>query len=104
MLIRSQDKKAIIKLSKIIIYQKDDEDWQILSIDTPDSEAACPILGHYSSEEKAIKVLDMIELEYRKYLHVAGGPALMKGGMDVQPAAYNIPKVFQMPQDDEVII
>lgn len=51
-------------------------------------------IGKYSTEEKAKKVLDMIEKEYSKYLTVSGGRAL--------PTIHNIPKVFQMPKEEEI--
>jgi len=60
------------------------------------------VLGRYSTEEKAIKVIDLIEKEYGKYLTLSGRSAFVKDGMNVQPNVFNIPKVFQMPADDEL--
>ena len=47
-------------------------------------------LGHYSTEEKALKVLDMIceKIKIAEF--------------NVEPVFYVVNQVFQMPQDDEV--
>lgn len=79
MIIRSQDKKSITTDLNIQIYDCDNGSFEIVNgtVDT---------LGIYSTEEKAIKVLDMIQSVYtdgNEWLNVAG-------------------KVFQMPQDSEV--
>lgn len=87
--IRSQDKE-MLKLAEEINSWCDSNDSKIFYV-----SAYSNILGIYSSKEKALKVLDMIE-EHLK-----------------EPKAYNyngdiftpINKVvFQMPQDDEVIV
>lgn len=51
-------------------------------------------LGEYSTKEKALKVLDMVEKEYLKY-------ARIESGYGVQ-GVFEIPKVFKMPADNEV--
>lgn len=87
--IRSQDKETLI-LAEEISSWRDSNDSKLFYV-----SAYSNILGTYSSKEKTLKVLDMIE-EYLK-----------------EPKAYNyngdiftpINKVvFQMPQDDEVIV
>ena len=87
--IRSQDKETLI-LAEEISSWSDANDSKLFYV-----SAYSNILGTYSSKEKALKVLDMIE-EYLK-----------------EPKFYNyngdtfIPinkAVFQMPQDDEVIV
>lgn len=75
MLIRSQDKKILINFNQIQslgIYTKKDKSCEIFVNNYP-------IIAQYSTEEKAIKILDMIQEEYKKC---------------------NI--VFQMPLDEEV--
>ena len=52
-------------------------------------------LGTYSTEEKAIKVLDMIQNVYTQY-------GTIEDGLKNVYSAYNFPKVFVMPQDNEV--
>ena len=87
--IRSQDKETLKMVEEIDLFC-DPNDSKIFNI-----SAYSNILGEYSTKEKALKVLDMIE-EHLK-----------------EPKAYNyngdiftpINKVvFQMPQDDEVIV
>ena len=87
--IRSQDKEMIINC-------------YALEIDLGDGKSICSngyVLGNYSSKEKALKVLDMIEnfiISLDKYLiendNYSGAPSLRKVATNV----------FQMPQDDEV--
>ena len=55
-------------------------------------------LGEYESIERCIEVLDEIQAVCRSYLKVEGSAALMRGGMDVQPAAFTVPRFYQMPE------
>lgn len=81
MIIRSQDKKRIINLDSIIclqvkaksIYSNDDL-W----------------IGTYSTEEKAIKVLDMITMRY------------YKANQYFESSGFVENVVFQMPADEDV--
>ena len=86
MLIRSQDKKLITNCLelKIVAGIKEGED-----ICTSGGR----FLGHYSTEEKAIKVLDMIQNFYSnfKFCEIWGS--------DITEF-YNA--IFEMPQDEEV--
>lgn len=68
MRIRSQDRKKLTEIHDVTIYH-DKQIW-----------AGCSFIGEYSTEEKALLVLDMIQenLEYPYY------------------------NVFQMPADTEV--
>lgn len=68
MWIRSQDRKKLTEIHDVTIYH-DKQIW-----------AGCSFIGEYSTEEKALLVLDMIQenLEYPYY------------------------NVFQMPADTEV--
>ena len=58
-------------------------------------------IGIYSTEEKAIKVLDMIQDKYLSRMELDGGYDMVSGCY-VQPNYWVLPKVFQMPQDSEV--
>ena len=92
MLIRSQDKKSIVNLDNIM---------QITVVIPPCSNNEYAVIGNgavmgtYSTEEKAIKVLDMIQNTYVQY-------GAIKNGFGDVHGAFNLPKVFQMPQDSEV--
>lgn len=95
MLIRSQDKKILVNLEqcsylKIRAYDRGLRtlDFNCWKIETSDFE-----LGEYSTEEKAIKVLDMIQSEYIRHRKCNGSNTI---------TWFIPPKVFQMPQDSEV--
>lgn len=113
MLIRSQNKAILLNFSNLTATYivKDDEDFTVLSLENENRYR----LGRYSSEAKAMKVLDMIQEAYanatlipmavpnigkmfaeasaskeNELLAKAIGEALMKE------------MVFQMPEDSEV--
>lgn len=73
MWIRSQDKRKLINVHTIGLCNDDTEIWGF---------ETSLMLGKYSTKEKALKVLDMIQ-EHIDYNSNFG--------------------VFQMPQDDEVV-
>lgn len=96
MLIRSQDKKRIANFSNVdsicIInnFNGEEIENEICSFNgVNDSKTN---LGKYSTEEKAIKVLDMIEDAYLNCNH----SSMMWNYAFVEN------KVFQIPQDEEV--
>jgi hypothetical protein len=103
MLIRSQNKKCLINLNNVTrltagkIYGNDEKGWLIEVDKVPFSEC----LGQYSTETKAIKVLDMIQNEYLKHIYGQGGLMATSDAV-FQPFAFIPPKVFRMPADDEV--
>lgn len=97
MIIRSQDKKCIVNLDNIdCIYYSNKENGIIVF----NGEAKSHI-GKYSTEEKSIKVLDMIQEEYEKHYYGQGGP-MATVDYYVPPFAFIPPKVFQMPSDEEI--
>ena len=96
MLIRSQDKKKLIPImpldiSGILRFDKGEKD-KLTGYAIYADENTKIILGTYSTEEKAIKVLDMIENAYLNCNH----SSMMWNYAFVEN------KVFQMPQDEEV--
>ena len=97
MLIRSQDKKKLIPMmpldtTGILRFDKGEKDkltgYAIYAVENTNI-----ILGTYSTEEKAIKVLDMIEGFYANF------EFCKIWGSDVAEF-YNA--IFQMPKDEEV--
>ena len=44
------------------------------------------------------KVLDEMQKACVSYLFTAGGAAVIRGGMDVQPFAAVIPRLYEMPE------
>ncbi len=113
MLIRNQDKSYLLNFNNLtVIYMKKiDKDFAIVYNDFEDAYT----LGKYSTEAKAIKVLDMIQKKYIDYqiAHtVSNGLATMslfvnesddvdKLYMKAQNSLGEV-VVFQIPSDDEV--
>lgn len=89
MLIRSQDKRMIVNFDNICtvsaLPEKDNED-----IYAEDGTGSL-MVGRYSTKEKAMKVLDMIQDAYCKFMSVKNDDAW--GGKE---------SVFYMPADSEV--
>lgn len=109
MLIRSQDKSRLISLNNT----RELRFWECTQgFDITD--CVCPI-GHYSTREKAIKVLDMIQEAYEEYkitctflVGFTGHRAIVESN-DIQVNGFeelskNFKKnmVFQMPEDGSV--
>ena len=113
MLIRSQNKAILLNFSNLTVAYivKDDGGFVILSLENENRYR----LGKYSSEAKAMKVLDMIQEAYEEYkitctfltgftghraivesndIHVDGFEELVK--------KFKKNMVFQMPEDGSV--
>ena len=88
MLIRSQNKKKITTDLNLEIYKPPYSDKYKINAGN------VGYIGTYSTEEKAIKVLDMIQQKYIQY-------GKIRQGFSVE-AVVVLPKVFQMPKDSEV--
>lgn len=91
MLIRSQNKAFLLNFSNwaVAYIVKNDGGFVILSLDNENRYK----LGKYSSEAKAMKVLDMIQEAYCKFMSVKNDDAW--SGKE---------SVFYMPEDSEVEI
>lgn len=55
-------------------------------------------IAEYESKERCLEVLDEIQRVCAQYLTWSGGAALIRGGMDIQPGAVAIPRVYEMPE------
>ena len=66
MLIRSQDKTALVKFENIVINLKLPESLKVICWSLQDAQRSGGyfVLGEYSTKEKAMKVLDMIQEAY----------------------------------------
>lgn len=116
MLIRSQDKTALVKFENIVVNLKLPDSLNIICWSLQDAQRSGGyfILGKYSTKEKAMKVLDMIQEAYEEYkitrtfltgftghraivesndIHVNGFKELVK--------SFKKNMVFQMPEDSE---
>ena len=91
MLIRSQNKKYLVSMNNIAFYVMDSEVICFGIFGIEDSDYI--ILGHYETEAKAMKVLDMIQEAYCKFMSVKNDDAW--SGKE---------SVFYMPEDSEVEI
>lgn len=97
--VRSQDKEQLVETSNFSIADKTRNNVFGDVLEVIGYTIDCDLLdttielGEYSTKEKALKVMDMIqeEISHIQCLYPAGGynPILVK-------------KAFQMPQDDEV--
>ena len=63
------------------------------------SDGCLEEIGEYASKERCIEILDELQNVCTSYLRVEGGAALIRGGNDVQPAAFTVPRFYQMPEE-----
>lgn len=100
MIIVSQDKEKIVNfdnLTQVYITQNEEETAYFIRYETVDS--LYDDLGKYETEERAKEVLQEIAQKYSSYLKLEGGPAILQWQVDIQPNIFNIPKVYEMPED-----
>lgn len=92
MLIRSQNKQNIFNISTIsgigFGEHPDTYPWQMFAL----IDGREYLLGKYSTKEKAIKVLDMIEEEYNEPIYIH------KNGYQYEKYDH---EVFHMPSDND---
>lgn len=121
MLIRSQNKMSLVKFENIIVNINNINGKEIIcwsQINPGEDEYIS--LGHYSTREKAMKVLDMIQEAYSDfeaskitstglataaYTGSYNTPESVSGGIKVLKGYAKIIRgsvVFQMPEDSEV--
>ena len=69
MLIRSQDKTALVKFENIVINLKLPESLRVICWSLQDAQRSGGyfVLGEYSTKAKALKVLDMIQEAYMDF-------------------------------------
>jgi len=97
--IRSQDKKSLL-LCKSFDVGCDNNNYNILvNYELINNEEHYSPMGYYSSVEKAVKVLDMIQTEIiksnTKFVSWGNGIGQNIPCVGVQP-------IFEMPQDEDV--
>ena len=89
MLIRSQNKRILINMNNVSSLEVSDNELRIFA----DNGEAIYDIGEYSTKAKAMKVLDMIQEAYCKFMSVKNDDAW--SGKE---------SVFYMPEDSEVEI
>ena len=112
MLIRSQDKTALVKFENIVINLKLPESLRVICWSLQDAQRSGGyfVLGEYSTKEKSLKVLNMIQEAYtnekvveRVAYNFRDVPLEAKGASDaiIKKMLLNS-AVFQMPEDGSV--
>lgn len=97
MWIRNQSKKSLTNISELIISNtKDNSKYYIYGY----SERQLDILGVYSTQDKALKVLDEIQRKVEYPGSTLFSPTSLKNYYCLTPTG----QFYQMPQDDEVEI
>lgn len=94
MWIRSQNKKILSKVNEVLICTMDDNKYFIEGFWDRGSDT----LGIYSSEEKALKVLDEIQKKVEYPDSTLVSPTALKNYYRLIPKG----QFYQMPQNDEV--
>lgn len=96
MIIVSQDRTRMVNFERVEILGIDLDNRKQIGVSFNKSAL---YLGTYKTEERAKEVLQEIINKYSSYLQLNGGPAIMKGDIDIQPNIFNIPKVYYMPKE-----
>lgn len=98
MLIRSQDKKKLTNFEQVtdlgVVKLPDGFGINAYYAFSVIDEYSSMCIGEYSTEEKAIRVLDMIQEEYQEPIY--------QNDIGCNEIAIYKSKVFQMPKDEEV--
>lgn len=112
MLIRSQDKTALVKFENIVINLKLPESLRVICWSLQDAQRSGGyfVLGEYSTKEKSLKVLDMIQESYtnEKVAQILSHGLGMVPTKEINEAgkiiknAIQSSTVFQMPEDGSV--
>ena len=117
MLIRSQDKTALVKFENIVINLKLPDSLNVICWSLQDAQrnGGYFILGKYSTKEKAMKVLDMIQEAYADAELIpmtvpnigkmfAEAPASKENELLAEAMGKVLMNkmIFQMPEDSEV--
>lgn len=109
MLILGQDGDVIVNIERIhaiTIYELGDygrckemeRRFRILAL-YGNRDDICWGIGDYATENRAKEVIREIFEKYGQYLHRKGGPAILKGSVDVPEEFWVLPKVYEMPKE-----
>lgn len=117
MLIRSQDKTALVKFENIVVNLKLPESLKVICWSLQDTQrnGGYFVLGEYSTKAKAMKVLYMIQEAYAEYkitctflTGFTGHRAIVESndicvnGFKELTKSFKNNMAFQMPEDSEV--
>ncbi|MFR1351400.1 MAG: hypothetical protein ACLSCA_03105 [[Clostridium] symbiosum] len=62
-------------------------------------EDDCWGIGDYETEDRAKEIIRAIWQKYGEYLHRQGGPAVLRGSVEVPEMIWVLPKLYEMPQE-----
>ena len=62
-------------------------------------EDDCWGIGDYETEDRAKEVIRAIWQKCGEYLHRPGGPAILRGSVEIPEAVWVLPKLYEMPQE-----
>ena len=97
--IRSQNKEKLLMLGSngMLRYYKEigSNDNHTICFET---ESEVCDLGKYESRARCLEILDEIQDACGSYARLDGGAALIRGGLNVQPSVFVIPRVYEMPE------
>lgn len=101
MLIRSQDKTALVKFENIVVNLKLPDSLKVICWGWQDAQRSGGyfVLGKYSTKAKAMKVLDMIQEAYSEYQIMLNFSVSYLHEFKEKTDGFAI---FQMPEDSEV--
>lgn len=94
MRIISQDSKIDLPYNRIMLCVEGE-------LVTARNDGKQYLIGEYSTEEKAIKAMEMCREKYLSIMELDGGYDIVHGCY-VQPNYRVLPRVFQFPKKDEV--
>lgn len=100
MLIKSQDKTALVKFENIVVNLKLPDSLTIICWSLQDAQrnGGYLVLGKYSTKAKALKVLDMIQEAYSEYQIMLNFSVSYLHEFKEKTDGFAI---FQMPEDSE---
>ena len=97
--IRSQDKCKIGKCAEFYIDDSYDGDYDIEGYSIDDTPI---ILGTYSTEEKAIKVLEVLDMIQTEIIESNTKFVSWGNGIGQNIPCVGVQPIFEMPQDEDV--
>ena len=100
MRIISQDKEFDLPYEETTIRAFDNGEIGAFSLNDLESNDFV-VMAKYSTEEKAIKAMEMCRNEYCKVFSFKGGVIPITGVM-TQSVLFTYPKLFQFPKEEEV--
>ncbi len=98
----SQDGMQDIPYEKFVFsITKDNRIVATIGCTAPPAELYMSSVAKYSTQEKAMKAMEMLREKYLSRMELGGGYDITNGHY-VQPNFWVLPRVFQFPKDEEI--